>query len=433
MSHESKFVQSLLDASPEGGVSWLGGLRDDALESIAEQSPPTRKHEEWRFSEVKRLTRKTFSPAPVPASSPDVSAYSLEDAPARIVFVNGRYEDALSSTGGFGDGVYLGSAAGLDGAELGAVQDMLGQTESYYDDVFSNANRANLHDIACVVVAPDVVLDTPVHVLYVSTRGEEAWTASPRSMFVVGQSAKLSIVEEYRGEDGAEYFNNAVTEVVLRGNARVNHVRVQRESSRASHVMRHAVRLGADAHYDSVALTFGAEYARNDVYTLHEGQGTWCRVDGVSVTQGDQLSDTHSVIDHTRAHCESHQLHKCIVDGDSHAIFNGKIFVRDGAQKVDAYQLNRNLLLSPKARVDTKPQLEIFADDVKCTHGATVGQLDEDQLFYLVSRGFDRDEARNMLTYAFAAEVLESIQIASLKAELENLLSGRLHSTKQEA
>lgn len=427
--HTSEFVQSILDSVDDAPcVSWLADRRASGRKALEGLEPPTRRDEDWRFTEVKRLTKQTFvRPTAATLSSTALDSMNLPECEgARLVFVNGAFQASLSDTSALPDSVFAGSAADLEGEQLGAVQDAIGQTVDYYQDAFAALADAAANDVAAIVVPRNTAVETTIHLLHVSLPGDEAWAAAPRTVVVAGQGAKVGLVEEFRGPEGGVYFNNAVTEVVLRDNAHVDHVRVQRESDDAFHLGRHAIRLGSHSHYDSVSVHLGAQHSRTDIYALHDGEGTWCRVDGVALVRGNQLNDMHSVLDNTRPHCESHQLHKCIADDKAHAVFNGKIFVREGAQKVDAYQLNRNLLLSNTARVDTKPQLEIFADDVKCTHGATIGQLEEEQLFYLISRGFDPKQARGLLTYAFAAEVIEHINVESLKTDLEELAASRV-------
>ncbi len=419
----SDLIQSLLDG--RGDADALASLLRDGTEVTAEL--PTPKSEEWRFSAPKRLTNMTFGAAAAAASlsAKDIDAIAPpETRGARLVFVNGQFDAELSETSALPEGVGAGLSDSLDDAALGAVKDGLGSVASYYDDAFMQLNKACASQVACLVVPRNVVVETPVHVLYLSHGGQD-WATHPRTIVVAGPNSKVQIVEDYRGKEASGYFNNAVTEVIVGDNARVDHVRLQREGEGAFNLLRATAKLGRDAHYDSVTATVDGDWNRVDLYAQNDGENTFCRIDGLAMVDGDRLADTHSVLDNTRPHCDSHQLHKCIVDGNGRAVFNGKIFVRQYAQKVDAYQLNRNLLLSPKARVDTKPQLEIFADDVKCSHGATIGQLDNAQLFYLQSRGFTPAQAKGLLTYAFAAEVIDAIHIPSVVEELEQEASRR--------
>jgi Fe-S cluster assembly protein SufD len=289
-------------------------------------------------------------------------------------------------------------------------------------------NTAYLRDGAFVWIARNQKCPAPVQLLYLSTQKETA--SYPRSLVIVEAGAECTLIEDYAGLGEGAYFNDAVTEIVAGEGARVRHVRVQRETGGAFHIGQCAVAVAQDAQYSSHAVSLGARISRLDLIVLQQGEGVEVVLNGLALIAGRQLADTHSLMDHARPHGRCRQLHKCIAGGAAHAVFNGKIVVRPGAQLTDSSQQSRNLLLSDKAHVDTKPQLEIFADDVKCAHGAAVGQLDPEQLFYLRSRGVPEPQARNLLTYAFAAEVLDRIPVPSLVASLEATV---LEQTQAEA
>jgi len=419
-SERQSFVDRLLSDRPEPAVEWIAARRDAAAARAGTLSMPTRKHEEWRFFSLRAIAGTAWERP----SGFETDPYLVEDfAPemntaASLVFVNGRYAPDLSDP--VADGaLYAGSLSGLDDEEQGVVSDTLGSCVAHYeDDVFTQLATANFEDAACVVVAPDTALDRPIELVFVTdATGPEA--SFPRAVVVAGRGSKFTLLERYVGAGEQGYFVSPVTEVHVADSANVDHVRIQQDAPTARHVARLGVRLAAHAQYDSISVTLGAASSRTDVYMVHEGVEGFGRIDGLALLRDRQESDTHSVIDNTKPRCNSHQLHKCVVDDRSHAVFNGKIFVRKGAQLIDAYQLNRNLLLSAGARVDTKPQLEIFADDVQCTHGATVGQLDDEQLFYLTSRGIEPDEARSILTYGFAAEIVDMIPIDPVRKQLE--------------
>ncbi|HSN80819.1 MAG TPA: Fe-S cluster assembly protein SufD, partial [Rhodoferax sp.] len=260
-------------------------------------------------------------------------------------------------------------------------------------------------------------LAAPVHLLFISTQRDVA--SHPRLLLVAGAASQLTLIEDYVALHDGSYFSNAVAEIVLEANARVTHVRLQRESKQAFHMASCAVSLGAASRYHSASIALGAQTSRLELRVTQTAEGSECLLDGLALIDSEQLADTHTFIDHAKPHGTSRQLHKCIVGGSAHAVFNGQVMVRPGAQKTDSAQSSRNLLLSGRAHVDTQPQLEIFADDVKCTHGATVGQLDSDEVFYLQSRGLSELVARNLLTYAFGAEVINRIPVASLRRQLE--------------
>jgi Fe-S cluster assembly protein SufD len=297
------------------------------------------------------------------------------------------------------------------------IEPHLARHAGFEREVFTALNTAHLRDGAFVWIARDQKCPTPVQVLYLSTQQEAA--AYPRCLAIVEAGAECTLIEDYASLGNGTYLNDAVTEIVVGEGARVRHVRVQREAGGAFHIGQCAVGVAKDAHYASHAVSLGARISRLDLNVLQLGEGAEVELDGLALISGRQLADTHSLMDHARPHGRCRQLHKCIVGGAAHAVFNGKIVVRPGSQLTDSSQQSRNLLLSEKAHVDTKPQLEIFADDVKCAHGAAVGQLDPEQLFYLRSRGLPEPQARNLLTYAFAAEVLDRIPVPSLVESLE--------------
>ena len=262
----------------------------------------------------------------------------------------------------------------------------------------------------------DIAVAVPVHLLFIATQKDVV--SYPRCLFLAESGSAVTVIEDYVSLQEDAYFTNAVTEIALIDNARVNHIRVQREGAKAFHIANCAVSLARASNYQSVSVAFGARISRYNL-NVQLAEGAECAVDGLALISGRQLADTHTCIDHAKPQAASNQTHKCIVGGSAHAVFNGKVVVRKDAQRTDSKQSNRNLLLTSKAHVDTKPQLEIFADDVKCTHGATIGQLDDEEVFYLRSRGLSDTAARNMLTYAFGAEIIERIPITSLKYQLE--------------
>jgi Fe-S cluster assembly protein SufD len=409
-------------------------LRHDARAHLAELRLPGPKDEDWRFIRLRGLTGTDFVPADqVEASETKtgvseamVADYEVPEAKGQqLVFVNGRFASNLSDLSGFGQGVEVGNFADTDNVPA-QVSERFGKLTDYYaDDYFLNLNSAGFSDGAYVVVPKDTKVEGVVHLLYISTESAEPYAAHPRNLVVVGQGSKMTMVEDYVGPHSSVYFNNVVNELAVDASATLTHTKVQRESVSAYHMARTAIDLERGATYNSQTITFGARLSRYDIYGHGDAEEIDCTLDGLAVLTGKQVSDTHTVMDHRKPHAGSHQLHKMVLDGDSHAVFNGKIFVQPKAQIIDAYQLNRTLLLSDGAKVNTKPQLEIFADDVKCTHGASIGQIDEEQLFYLKSRGLSEREARDMLVYAFAAELFETITVDSVRTALQDTVSRR--------
>ncbi|MGH8620211.1 MAG: Fe-S cluster assembly protein SufD [Burkholderiales bacterium] len=407
--------QSGLAAAPTDA---LKALRARALERVSALTVPTLRDEDWRFTDLAPFTQKRFQPAGnVPRlDAQALAAFAPAEAVTRLVFVDGVFQ---ADAGGAPSGVTVTALSGADAATRTRAA-ALGTLAGFEHQVFPALNTAYLREAALVLVPCGVAAAAPVHLLFVSTQTGVA--VYPRVLVVAEAGAAVTVIEDYVALGGTGYFNNAVTEVALGDDAQVKHYKIQREAPDSYHFATTAVRLGRNARYEGTALSFGARLSRHDPLVEIAGEGAACDLAGLALISGRQLADTHSTIDHAVPHGQSRQLHKTIAAGGAHAVFNGRIVVRPGAQLTNSGQQSRNLLLSGKARVDTKPQLEIFADDVKCAHGATVGQLDADELFYLRSRGLDETAARNLLTYAFGAEVVERIALPSLKQRLAQLV-----------
>jgi len=310
----------------------------------------------------------------------------------------------------------VANLSAADTAKAATIEPHLGHYAAFSDNVFAALNTAVLQDVAVILVPRNVTLATPVHLLFIATQADVA--SYPRCLLVAESGSSITLIEDYVALQDEAYFINPVTEIALADQAQVKHIRVQRDSAKAFHIANCAVSLGRSSSYQSVSVALGAQISRYNLDVLLT-EGAECVVDGLALITDSQLADTHTSIDHSQPNGISRQLHKCIVGGSAHAVFNGKVMVRQGAQRTDSNQSSRNLLLTGKAQVDTKPQLEIFAADVKCAHGATIGQLDSDEVFYLKSRGLSDNIARNLLTYAFGAEIIDRIPVASLKHRLE--------------
>ena len=416
--------------SPASPVSkkpaWLRALRAEATERVGVLKMPIPHDEAWRFTDISALTRQSFHPLRTPTSlqARDIERFHIDEATTRLVFVDGVHAPQLSSVGvgvgGAGPGgaaIVVGNLASAIATDDSTVQAHLGRHAALHDQPFVALNSAFLHDAAVIIVPRDTSTATPVHLLFIATQPQLA--AHPRALLVAGPGSAVTLIEDYVALHEGAYFTNSVVEVALGANAAVEHVRVQRESVQAFHIASCAVSLAHASRYHSVSVALGAKISRVELDVRQTDEATQCSLDGLALIGERQLADTHTFIDHAKPHGVSRQLHKTIVDGAAHAVFSGKVMVRPGAQRTDSAQSSRNLLLSAKALVDTLPQLEIFADDVKCTHGATVGQLDSEEVFYLRSRGLSETAARNLLTYAFGAEVIDRIPVASLRRHLE--------------
>jgi Fe-S cluster assembly protein SufD len=430
------YIEALLQGSrglPHSPADWLDARRAQALERANALSVPTTRDEDWRFTDITPLTKVRFQPA---RSAPqlaltDIERFIVPEAAVRLTFVDGVFAPGLSAVAGLPAGVQVSTLAEGTKTRNALLEQHLARHVAFENNVFAAVNTCYLRDGALVTVAKDTSCELPVHILFVATQKEVA--AYPRCLVVAESGAACTVIEDYVSLEEGAYFTNAATEIVVRAGARVQHVRLQRESLNAFHIANCAVALEKDAAYVSNTVTFGARISRYNLGVAQNGEGAEMTIDGLALISGRQLADTHTLMAHARPNGRSMQRHKTIVDGAAHAVFNGNVFVHEGAQLTNSSQQSRNLLLSAKAHVDTKPQLEIFADDVKCSHGATVGQLDAEQLFYLVSRGLSDARARGLLTYAFGAEIIDRIPVPSLVARLERTVLERTQSAGAQA
>lgn len=416
-------------------AAWLQQVRDNAATWVRELALPTKKDEEWRVTDLSPLLALDFEAAPavnLPAEA--IAPFKLREAvDSRLVFVNGVYAPDLSSGSGLPEGVFVGNIGQLSQQIRDRLPEYLANQDGN-KEVFTALNSAGLNDAAVVWVAKNAAIATPIHLLFIAVKGEKPALIQPRCLVVAEQGSECTLIEEYvvageewchNGEGTNPYFTNAVTEMWLAENARVRHARIQREGTASFHIGKNAIAQAKDSHYSCTAVSTGAKLSRHNLDVFQKGEGTYTILNGLTIAAGEQLADTHSAIALNHPHGTSRQLHKCIIDDRARTVFNGKVFVPKPAQLTDASQLNRNLLLSPKARADTKPQLEITADNVKCSHGATVSQLEEDELFYLRSRGLDPATSRNLLIDGFAGEILQELPIQSLQTRLSRCIACR--------
>lgn len=418
---QSAFMSALLSghADRASGSAWLDRLRAAALERANAATVPTTREEEWRFTDLAALTKLTFQPAAdaAPVDAAALGLHCLPEASARLVFVDGMFAGNLSQIPTLAGLRILGLRDALQ-AHPAAMERHLARITPPEASVFAALNTAFLREAAVLVVDADHAIDAPVHILHLSTRREQAHAVYPRTLMIAGRGSRAALIEDFLALGEGAYFSAPVTEVSLEAGAAVSHVRLQRESAEAYQLGHCGVRQHAASRYELVNVAFGARLSRLDLRVTHEGSGCETTIAGLAFIGQRQLADTHSSVDHAQPQGRLRQTYKCVVGGGAHAVFNGKILVREGAQQTDAGQSCRGLLLSDRAHIDAKPQLEIFADDVKCAHGAAIGQLDPEEMFYLRSRGLSEERARNLLTYAFAAEVLERLPVASLRSRL---------------
>jgi Fe-S cluster assembly protein SufD len=413
--------------------AWLYPLRKSGMARFAEVGFPTPRLEDWRFTNVAPIANLPFRPVLKPSMQgvdPERIANStfgrLEAA--RLVFVDGHYAEELSAPGRQAPGVVVGSLA----AALGGDSAVLGKNPAPWAlqdaSAFAALNMAFFQDGAFIVLPPGRVLDRPVHLLFISTAKETGATSHPRNVILAGAGSRATVLESYVSLEGAPAFTNVVTEMALEEGAAIEHCKFQNEGLNAFHIGAMQVRLGPDSSLVAHSIATGAKLSRNNIRVCLAGAGVQCVLNGLYLTRADQLADHHMVVEHAAPHCVSHEFFNGILEGRSKGVFHGRILVRPDAQKTDAKQTNKNLLLSEEATVDTKPQLEIYADDVKCTHGATVGQLSEESIFYLRSRGLAPETARRMLIHAFAGEIVERIRHKPAREELDRLIWDRLEA-----
>ncbi len=426
----SKFASSSAAKAP----SWVKDIRASAIDRFTEQGFPTTKNEDWRFTRVRPLLQHDFhlldGLSVNSFSTEKLAELSFDDSTFhRLVFVNGHFAEHLSSSDP-PDGLEIKSLRRALETDEALVRQHLAKHAAPDKNPFVALNTAYLFDGAFVHVTKGASIDKPIHLLFASTADGKELMSQPRNLIVAEELARATVVESYIGIDKATYFTNAVTEVVLAQGAHIEHYKVQKESHTAYHIASQNAHMQRDARFNTEYVSIGGALVRNDVVTVLDGEGIDCRMDGLYVANGHQHVDNHTNIEHAKPHCESRELYKGILAGRARGVFNGKIHVHPDAQKTDAKQSNGCMLLSEDAQINTNPQLEIYADDVKCTHGAFVGQIDEKAVFYLRSRGIKNTDARHMLIQAFASEVVERIKIEPLRNRLAADLLAWLSGTQ---
>ena len=418
-------------ALPGQHLPWLDDIRAEAVEDFHAHGFPTLRDEDWKYTNVARIEQGHFSL--LAAISPPVTARQIETLllpdTQRLVFVDGRYMPTLSRLDALPAGITIASIAGLLESEPDTLQTLLARQSRGYASGFAALNAACMADGAYVYLAHGTVLEAPLHLLFVATQDNLA--THVRNFVVAEANSRACIVEHHATLGAVRYFTNVATDIVAGRGAHIEHHKLQDESAQAFHIAATNAWLSQDSHFVSGSYAFGAALARTDINVGLDGEGAECSLDGLYMGDGRQHVDHHTCIDHNLPRGTSREFYKGVLAGAARAVFNGKVIVHPDAQHSDALQTNPNLLLSEQAEVDTKPQLEIWADDVKCSHGATVGQLDDNQVFYLRSRGMDDAAARALLTYAFAAEMVDRVALAPLRSRLDRLLRVRLPQSSE--
>ncbi len=432
------FTAQATASAASGGPAPLKDLRSAGAAAFALLGFPSTRSEDWGYTNVSAIAETQYVAATDRAlgALPDAAvldAFTFGRSWPLLVFLNGRYVPSLSSVATLPDGVRVMTLAQAARDEPDLLQRYLGTAAPADRDGFTALNAAFAAEGVLIHVAKEMVTDVPVHLLHVTNREGAGVMSHPRHLVVVDRQAKASVIESYVAIDDVSYFTNTVTEVILEDGATLQHLRVQREALGAFHVGTIEARQARDSHFMQFSFQTGAQLSRSNVYTVLNGDGCGTTLNGLYMLDGAQHGDHQTRVEHVAPNCFSRELYKGLLDGRSHGVFNGKVYVHPEAQKTDGKQTNNTLLLSPAAQIDTKPQLEIFADDVRCTHGATVGRMDETALFYLKSRGVGSVLAKQLLMYAFAADVIETIDNDAVKHALEQMTLERFTGIENHA
>ncbi len=408
----------------------LHHIRQAAIDRFARIGFPSRRQEAWRFTNiepVKKIKFKHLYDSAKLTADLHIEPYKFAGVENHLVFVNGYFSPQLSGCPSLPDGVVVESLATAIKKYPDLVNQHLAQYVQFDDHAFAALNTAFMVDGAFVYIPQNVIVEKPIHLLFLSGTHDESILSHPRNLIVLDKSSQATVLESYVGKRNSVYFTNPVTEVVMEDNAIMEHYKIERESEKAFHIAVQNIEQKRNSRYVSHNYSFGGSLVRNDLRVVLDGENVDAELNGLYMLWDDQLCDNHTLIEHARPNCRSRELYKGILDDHSRAVFNGKILVHPNAQKTDAVQANKNLLLSDDAKVDTQPQLEIYADDVKCTHGGTVGQMDRDGIFYLRTRGIDEAIARSMIIHSFAGEVLQHIKIDSIRDKLDKEVVKRLN------
>ena len=424
----ARFEELFEQEGPHRQPAWLYPIRKAAVLRFAELGFPTIQHEDWRFTNTAPIAKLPFNPVTtLDDARIDLQSFHFTGIKSsRLVFVNGHFARELSSVLPLPAGARVANLLDAAATDAALVQKHLGRHARVDDSGFAALNTAFFSDGAFVYLPAGAILSEPIHLIYVSTSTEPGASAHCRNLIVAERDSRATIIESYVSTADSAFFTNALNEIVAGENARLEHCKFQEESRQGYHIGTHFMELSKGADFISHSFAFGAKLSRNNIRTLLNGDGLDCVLNGLYVTRDEQLADHHMVVEHARPHCNSHEYYNGILDDRSRGVFHGRILVRQAAQKTDAKQTNKNLLLTDDATANTKPQLEIYADDVKCTHGATVGQLNDESIFYLRARGIPLETARRILIHAFAGEIIDRVHCEPLKEELDRLVWDRL-------
>jgi len=404
--------------------------RKEALSNFSKLEFPTIKDEEWKYTSIAPLLKHNFVPSfEMKTVSKELIKSKLFDQMEHslIVFINGRFSPEHSDLLNLPKGVIAGSIANEIKNNNEVLHKHFSKYADYQNHIFTALSTAYTEDGAFIYVPDGKIVEEPIHIIFITISDNQKILSQPRNLFVAGKNSQVTIVEHYASDEESIYFTNAVTEIVAEESSVLNHIKLQEESKQAFHIASMEVDQERSSNFSSHSISTGGKITRNDFNSRFNDEGGECTLNGLFLLNDDQLFDVHTLIDHAKPHCNSHEHYKGILDGKSSGVFNGKVLVRKDAQKTNAFQENNNLILSNEAIANTKPQLEIFADDVKCSHGATIGQLDEEARFYLKSRGIGEKAATAILIHAFASDVITSIKLEPVRNYLEAILTKRFN------
>ena len=413
------------------GLTSRNSIAKEAIENYSRLKFPNNKDEEWRFTNISPLLKHNFQfiSGSSEISRKDIKKFLFgETFKYQFVFVNGKFVKELSSNIPSQNIDISDIETAIDkNAEI--FKKHFAKYSKSKESYFSALNSSNINAGAFIYITDNSVIKEPIHLLFISDFKLKA-LVQPRNLFISGKNSQATIIEHYAAISDNTYFTNAVTEIFTGENSTLNHIKIQEESINSFHISETAIEMESNSNFESAAISFGGEISRDEINCKFNGQGCEATLNGLFMLDDSQLHDTHTAIEHAKPFCNSHEHYKGILDGKSRGVFNGKVMVRPNAQKTNAFQENNNIILSNEALVNTKPQLEIFADDVKCSHGATIGQIDQDSMFYLKSRGIGEETARTILIHAFASDVVKSIKVNELRDYLENILELRFNKEK---
>lgn len=405
-------------------------IRKDALSNFSKLDFPSIKDEEWKYTSIAPLLKYNFVPSydQKNISKDFIKSLLFDEAEhSLVVFINGKFSEAHSNLLNLPDRAVVGSVSKEIKKNNEILLKHFGKYADRRNQIFTALNTAYTEDGTFIYVPDGKIVEEPIHIIFIIDAGKEKVLTQPRNLFVAGKNSQVTIIEHYVGIENEIYFTNAVTEIVAEENSVLDHIKLQEESKKAFHIARMEVDQERNSNFSSHLISTGGDLTRNDFNARFNDEGGECTLNGLYMIDGTQLFDAHTLMDHAKPYCNSHEHYKGILDDKSHGVFNGKVIVRQDAQKTNAFQENNNILLSDQALVNTKPQLEIFADDVKCSHGATIGQMDDDAKFYLKSRGIGEEASKGILLHAFASDVISSIKIESVRNYVEKLITEKFN------